>query len=125
AEDGDGFSCAEDGDGLCFPHEALVAAKGTAYITRTRTMTSVAIQAAARFGARGAGGPGVSGAQAVPFQNVIRYRLHSAARPAQGAPWLCGPASRRGCLFVDARIDSWAAEVWTGRMINRGRLDNG
>lgn len=88
-------------------------------------MTSVAIHAAARFGGLGAGGAGVSETQAVPFQNVIRYRLHSAARPAQGAPWLCGPASRRGCLFVDARIHSWAAQVLVERMMIRWRRGNG
>jgi hypothetical protein len=35
-----------------------------------------------------------------PFQN-IRSCLRSATRLASRAPWLCGPASRRVCYFVE------------------------
>ena len=47
------------------------------------------------------GGVGASGTQWVPSQDVIRSWLHSMTRLTQGVPWLCGPASRRVCHFVD------------------------
>jgi hypothetical protein len=65
-------------------------------------MMNVATQAATRLARPGGGVGDVSATQSVPFQNDIRSRLHSVARPAHGAPWLCGPASRRVCHFVEA-----------------------
>ena len=65
-------------------------------------MMSVATQATARAVRSRADVGGVSGTQSVPFQNVMRQRLHSATRLTQGVPWLCGPASRRVCYFVEA-----------------------
>ncbi len=63
---------------------------------------SVATQATARPLPRWVGVGEFSGTQSVPFQNVIRHRLHSATRLTQGVPWLCGPASRRVCYFEEA-----------------------
>jgi hypothetical protein len=39
----------------------------------------------------------------VPSQKANAV-LHSATRLTRGVPWLCGPASRRVCLFVAARL---------------------
>jgi hypothetical protein len=103
---------------------AFIAVNGTTSAARTSTMTAVAPQPPARD-ARVAGAcldPAPLGravarssssewTQRVPSQNdnVI---LHSATRRTQGVPWLCGPASRRVCLFVDTR---------SGRGRNLGR----
>jgi hypothetical protein len=65
--------------------------------------TPVAIQSHARRRRPARGGVGVrSSIQRVPFQNMIRLR--SATRLTLRAPWLCGPASRRVCYFVEV---SW------------------
>jgi hypothetical protein len=45
-----------------------------------------------------------------------RSELHSATRLTQGVPWLCGPASRRVCLFVDVcvlSLRSGTLKRWT------------
>jgi hypothetical protein len=63
-------------------------------------MSIVAVTARSRQRVlRRAGGVRSSETQWVPSQkdNVV---LHSATRLTQGVPWLCGPASRRVCLFV-------------------------
>jgi hypothetical protein len=78
-------------------------------------MMNVATQAATRLVRPGGGVGEVSATQSVPFQNDIRSRLHSVARPAHGAPWLCGPASRRVCHFVEAGRRMRSAKRQGGR----------
>ena len=65
---------------------------------------------------------GVSASHSVPFQNVMRYRLHSVTRPAQGAPWLCGPVSRRVCYFVEASRRNAVSQASWGDAFGRVRF---
>jgi hypothetical protein len=90
------------GESVSVGPEARVLAKGTTYSPTDATITSVANHATARFVRPRGGVGGASGTHSVPFQNVMRQRLHSATRLTQGVPWLCGPASRRVCYFVEA-----------------------
>ena len=104
--------------------EASVAAEGTAYTASEANMMNVASHAATRVAPARRWFAAVSGTQSVPFQNVIRHRLHSATRLTQGVPWLCGPASRRVCYFVEAgrlRTVSQAFR-WVRRRDRRDRL---
>jgi len=90
------------GDRVRVGPAAAVFAKGTPYRATEPIMMRVATHAAARPVRPGAGAGGVSGTHSVPFQNVMRQRLRSATRLTQRVPWLCGPASRRVCYFVEA-----------------------
>ena len=47
------------------------------------------------------GGVVASGVQRTPSQKRHSILLHSMTRLTQGVPWLCDPASRRVCHFVD------------------------
>ena len=76
------------------------------------TMIIVAVAARSRQRElRRVGGVRSSETQWVPSQkdNVV---LHSATRLTQGVPWLCGPASRRVCLFVASGLLDGLAN-WT------------
>ena len=75
--------------------------KGTARAATPTIMTPVASQSRPR---RRVGGGAAAAArwstQRVPSQNIVRLR--SATRLTRRVPWLCGPASRRVCYFVEA-----------------------
>ncbi len=102
---------------------ALLAVNGTTRAARTSSMIAVAPQPPARdasvagaclvpapLGRAVARSGSSAWTQRVPSQNDNAI-LHSATRRTQGVPWLCGPASRRVCLFVDAleaRTERWA-----------------
>ena len=78
------------------------------------TMIIVAVAARSRQRVlRRAGGVSSSETQWVPSQkdNVV---LHSATRLTQGVPWLCGPASRRVCLFVASGLHGRGCQ-WMNR----------
>jgi hypothetical protein len=96
---------------------ALLAVNGTTRAARTSSMMAVAPQPPARdasvagaclvpapLGRAVARSGSSAWTQRVPSQNDNAI-LHSATRRTQGVPWLCGPASRRVCLFVDARSE--------------------
>jgi hypothetical protein len=79
---------------------ARVDVNGKANADATMIIVAVAAQSRQRDGAGSWRGE-VSGTQRVPSQNDM-VGLHSATRLTQGVPWLCGPASRRVCHFVEA-----------------------
>jgi hypothetical protein len=55
----------------------------------------------------------------LPFQNM--RRLRSATRLAQRVPWLCGPALRRVCYFVEAGRTIAVSQVSRGATLRRIR----
>ena len=91
---------------------ALVAPKGITNAAIVPIMMAVASQPRVR---RCPGDDVAAGACSpvyrAPFRDMMR--LHSETRLTQGVPWLCGPASRRVCHFVEA-----------GRMIAVGHASN-
>jgi hypothetical protein len=96
----------EDDRASCVPLDlstAPVPANGNTTAMTAKAMMAVAAQSRARRagGSALAVGCGLSGSQRSPFQNMERELL-SATRLTQGVPWLCGPASRRVCYFVEA-----------------------
>ena len=84
---------------------AKPAENGRTRARATRRTVTFATKFAQREPAGLGGGVGLtSGTHRVPSHKV-NVVLHSATRLTQGVPWLCGPASRRVCLFRGAHPD--------------------